>query len=66
MSLHGTYLRLGRHVAESDRAVVRAAAARVTQASRRDPGLRDARKRFYRQMLDHHHDARDLVRRWRF
>ncbi len=66
MSLYGTYLRLGLHVGESDRAVVRAAAARVTRSSQRDPALRDERKRFYRQMLNHHHDAQDLVRRWRF
>ncbi len=55
--MYAAYLRLDVWVWDSDRTVVRRA--------RRDPAQRDARKRYYRQMLDHHRDAQALVRCWR-
>lgn len=55
------YCRLGVSVWESDRAVIRAARARLKPAARRAPNLRTARKLFYQGMLDYHHEARDVA-----
>lgn len=63
--MYAAYLRLDVWVWDSDRTVVRAAAHRLKASARRDPAQRDARKRYYRQMLDHHRDAQALVRCWR-
>ncbi len=61
----GTYLRLRITVHDGWRAVVRAAAHKLTRRARRDPAKRDARHRFYREMLDCHRQVQDLVRTWR-
>ena len=65
--MYGTYSRLRLHVSASDTEVVRAA-RRVLKmpeclGTRRK---RQARRRFYRAMLKHHHDEQALFRRYRF
>ena len=62
--MYGTYLRLNVTVHDGWRAVVRAAARKLTALARRDP-RRKARHRFYRAMLAHHQEAQRLVRTWR-
>lgn len=64
--MYATYERLGLHVAESNMKVIRAARKRITKKARRDPKFRDARKALYREMLQHHADARELFREYRF
>jgi hypothetical protein len=61
----GTYLRLDITVHDGWRAVVRAAATKLTPEARRDPARREARHRFYRQMLEYHRGAQDIVADWR-
>ena len=63
--MYGTYLRLDVTVHDSWRAVVRAAARKLTRRARRDPRHREARKRFYRWMIDHHRQTQNLVLTWR-
>ena len=63
--MYSTYLRLDIMVWDSDRSVIRAARRRVAPPARRDPEKRDARKRFYRDMLRHHADAQKLVAHFR-
>ena len=63
---YGTYLRLDITVHDSWRAVVRAAAKKLTPKARRDPAKREARHRYYRQMLDYHREAQEIVSYWRF
>ncbi|MGP8124044.1 MAG: hypothetical protein ACLP8B_26420 [Xanthobacteraceae bacterium] len=63
--MYATYLRLDITVHDGWRAVVRAAARKLTPRARRDPLHREARHRFYRHMLAHHHEAQCLVRTWR-
>ena len=63
--MYATYLRLDITVHDGWRAVVRAAARKLTPRARRDPLHRESRHRFYRQMLGHHHEAQRLVRTWR-
>lgn len=62
---YGTYLRLDIIVHDGWRAVVRAAAKKLNPEARRDPAQREARHRFYRQMLDYHRDALAIVSYWR-
>ena len=62
---YGTYLRLDITVHDSWRAVVRAAAKKLILKARRDPAKREARHRFYRQMLDDHREAQEIVSYWR-
>jgi hypothetical protein len=57
----GTYHRLRVHVWASDVTVLRAAHKRLSKAARRNPKLREQRKRFYREMLDCHRSARGLA-----
>ncbi len=63
--MFGTYLRLDITVQDGWRAVIRAAAQKLTLHARRDLARREARHRFYRQMLAHHCEAQRLVRTWR-
>jgi hypothetical protein len=60
-----TYLRLPITVHDGWRAVVRAAAGKLTRASRRNPKHRAARKAFYREMLASHAQAQEVVRYFR-
>jgi len=62
--MYGTYLRLDITVHEGRRAVIRAAARKLTPRARGDPAHRAARHRFYRRMLAYHQEARHLVRTW--
>ena len=62
---YGTYLRLDITVHDGWRAVVRAAAKKLTPGARRDPAKRNVRHRFYRQMLDYHREAQEIVSYWR-
>ncbi len=62
---YGTYLRLDITVHDGWRAVVRAAAKKLTAEARHDPTKRDVRHRFYRQMLAHHREAQEIVSYWR-
>jgi hypothetical protein len=61
----GTYLRLDITVHDGWRAVVRAAARKLKPEARRDPSKREARHRFYREMLDYHRGAQEIVAEWR-
>ncbi|MGL4241518.1 MAG: hypothetical protein ACRCTI_10450 [Beijerinckiaceae bacterium] len=63
--MSGTYLRLDITVLDGWRAVVRAAALKLTRDCRRDRKMRAARKRFYRSMLAEHARAQKLVARFR-
>ncbi len=63
--MYGTYLRLDIAVHDSWRAVVRAAARKLTRQALRDPRYRIARKRFYREMLDCHRREQEIVATWR-
>ncbi len=62
---YGTYLRLEITVHDGWRAVVRAAAKKVAPRARRDRTQREARHRFYRQMLEYHRKAQKIVSYWR-
>ena len=62
---YGTYLRLDITVHDGWCAVVRAAAKKLTPKARRDPAKRELRHRFYRQMLEHHREAQEIVSYWR-
>lgn len=59
--MFGTYQRLNVRTFASDIEVIRAAREKITKAGQRDPKQRDARKKFYRIMLDYHHRAQELV-----
>jgi len=63
--MYATYLRLDILVWDSDRAVIRAARRKLARSVLRDPARREARKRFYREMLCHHADAQRLVAHFR-
>lgn len=63
--MYATYLRLDIHVWASDRAVIRAAWRRLDRSALGDRARRDARKRFYREMLRHHADTRQFVAHFR-
>jgi uncharacterized protein (DUF305 family) len=63
MYLH--YLYLNVHVWDSNRTVIRIARRKIASHDRRNPTKRDARKRFYREMLKHHAGAQDLVAHFR-
>ncbi|MBN8958040.1 MAG: hypothetical protein J0H17_15950 [Rhizobiales bacterium] len=63
--MYGTYLRLDITVHDGWRAVVRAASRKLTRKARRYPQHRAARKAFYRQMLDYHRQAQEIVAMWR-
>ena len=63
--MYATYLRLDIMVWDSDRAVIRAARRKLAPSALHDPTRRDARKRFYRDMLRHHADAQRLAAQFR-
>ena len=63
--MYATYLRLGVPVWDGERAVVRTARGRLARSALRDPAKRGARKRFYREMLRHHADAKRLAAQFR-
>ena len=63
--MFATYLRLDLSVHSNWRAVIRAAALKIDDKSRRDPAKRALRKQFYRKLLSFHRQAQDVVRVWR-
>lgn len=63
--MYGTYLRLDVTVWASNRTVIRAARRKLAQSARCDPSKREVRKRFYREMLEHHVNAQRLVAEFR-
>jgi hypothetical protein len=63
--MSGTYPRLDITVHDSWRAVLRAAAHKLTPECRRDPAKRPARHHFYHAMLAEHVRAQQLVARFR-
>jgi hypothetical protein len=63
--MYGTYLRLDITVHDGWRAVVRAASRKLNRQALRDPNRRAARKAFYRQMLEYHRQAQNIVLTWR-
>jgi hypothetical protein len=60
--MYGTYARLRVHVFAPWREVVRAANGRIARKHRRGATMREARKRFYHEMLGCHARHQDLVR----
>ena len=63
--MYGTYSRLNLHVCASWRDVIRAASTRLIANARFSRAQRRQRHAFYRQMLDHHRNAGQIVRLWR-
>jgi hypothetical protein len=63
--MQGAYDRLRVHVFASWRDVVRAANTRIASKHRRSAAMREARKRFYRDMLGCHQRHQELVRTFR-
>jgi hypothetical protein len=61
--MYGTYQRFNLSVAASNREVIRKARAVIAVHHRRAPERREARKAFYRDMLEYHDSARTLYRR---
>ena len=61
----GTYNRLGVHIYASNRTVIRAALGVIADHHKRDPARREDRKTFYRYILEHHKDCRDLAAAFR-
>jgi hypothetical protein len=63
--MYGTYLQLDVTVHDNWRTVVRAASRKLNRQALRDPNRRTARKEFYRQMIDYHRQAQNVVLTWR-
>ena len=63
--MQATYERLRVHAFASWRDVVRAANGRIAKKHRRAPAMKEARKRFYCEMLGCHQRHKDLVRTFR-
>jgi hypothetical protein len=59
--MFGTYLRLHVPVHADWRAVIRAAASMLAPHARRDPAKREARRDFYRKMIEHHIATQGLI-----
>ena len=63
--MQATYERLRVHAFASWRDVVRAANGHIAKKHRRAPAMKEARKRFYCEMLGCHQRHQDLVRTFR-
>lgn len=63
--MQATYERLRVHAFASWRDVVRAANGRIAKKHRRAPAMKEARNRFYCEMLGCHQRHQDLVRTFR-
>jgi hypothetical protein len=63
--MYATYTRLNLHVSASHYDVVRASLKRLKPSVRFDVRYREARHTFLCEMLNHHQNARELVRYWR-
>lgn len=64
MAYVGTYNRLRLPITASAREVIAAGRLKLKPAARRDPGAREARKAFYRELLEAHESARELAHYW--
>lgn len=62
--MYGTYTRLNLHVSASWRAVIRAISTRLMAQARFSKAQRQQRHAFYRQMLEDHRNAQEIVRLW--
>lgn len=56
----GTYHRLNVHVNASNIEVIRQARKKIAENHKNSRDRKDARKSFYRSMLDYHRKAQDL------
>ncbi|AUH35590.1 hypothetical protein [uncultured Paracoccus sp.] len=65
MHSFSAYCRLNVPVSASHRTVIRAASSKINPRARFDPDRRGDRHEYFRAMLDHHNDARDLAARHR-
>ncbi len=65
MHRFAAYCRLNLPISASNRTVIRAAAMKINAKARHDPDRRGDRHEYFRAMLDHHQDTRDLARRHR-
>jgi hypothetical protein len=63
--MYGTYERLNVHVHASNLALLRAARMKLRPDVRTSREHREARHKFYREMMKYHADARELVRYFR-
>lgn len=65
MHSFAAYCRLHLPITASNLAVIRAASGKINPKARFDPERRGDRHDYFRSMLDHHNDARDLAARHR-
>lgn len=65
MHSFSAYCRLNVAICASNLAVIRAASRKINPKARFDPARRGDRHAYFRAMLDHHDDARDLAARHR-
>lgn len=63
--MFSTYQRLRVSIFASNRNVIRAARKKLKPSCWHDARYKDGRKLFYRNMLEYHHKARELVRAFR-
>lgn len=64
--MYGTYCRLNVWVWATNREVIKVASRKMLKADVRHARvMRAARHKFYRQMLEYHHDAQNTARYWR-
>jgi len=61
-AMESAYYRLDMHVYASNLEVIRAARRRIKRSARCSRAFRLQRHRYYRAMLTHHAEARELVR----
>jgi len=60
-----SYLLRGIHVGCTDFQAIRIARDRIAKEQRRCPKHRELRHKYYRQVLEAHHNHQQLVREWR-
>lgn len=65
MHSFSAYCRLNVTISARNLAVIRAASRKINAKARFDPARRGDRHAYFRAMLDHHDDARDLAARHR-
>ena len=63
--MYGTYCRLGVTIYATGREVIRAASHKIKEASRYSRHQRNARHKFYREMLRYHAESFAMARQMR-
>jgi hypothetical protein len=63
--MFATYQRLHVLVSASNREVIKAASKKLKPAARTSREYREGRHLFYRNMLEYHAQARNLVKEWK-